>query len=70
MIDRNFIFDLTTNAVGQNIIYYILAEFIIHLAEENAQFESFKRILLENGAEFSVRLIYFLFSTNIQAIKY
>ncbi|XP_076300422.1 ATP-dependent RNA helicase DHX8-like [Lasioglossum baleicum] len=30
-----------------------LAEFIIHLAEENSAFDKFKRVLLENGAEFS-----------------
>ncbi|KAL7305983.1 hypothetical protein TKK_0001453 [Trichogramma kaykai] len=30
-----------------------LAEFIIHLAEKNNTFESFRKALLENGAEFS-----------------
>ncbi|KAG7207928.1 hypothetical protein KM043_009517 [Ampulex compressa] len=30
-----------------------LAEFIIHLAEKNNTFEKFKKVLLENGAEFS-----------------
>ncbi|KAK0088265.1 hypothetical protein PV326_004911, partial [Microctonus aethiopoides] len=30
-----------------------LAEFIIHLSEENPTFEDFKKVLLENGAEFS-----------------
>lgn len=30
-----------------------LAEFIIHLAEKNPSFESFKKVLIENGAEFS-----------------
>ncbi|CAH1963662.1 unnamed protein product [Acanthoscelides obtectus] len=32
---------------------YFLAEFIIHLSEENNTLESFKKALLENGAEFS-----------------
>uniref|UniRef100_A0A6P7GVK9 ATP-dependent RNA helicase DHX8-like n=1 Tax=Diabrotica virgifera virgifera TaxID=50390 RepID=A0A6P7GVK9_DIAVI len=30
-----------------------LAEFIIHLSEKNGTFESFKKALIENGAEFS-----------------
>ncbi|KRT80696.1 hypothetical protein AMK59_5381, partial [Oryctes borbonicus] len=30
-----------------------LAEFIIHLSEEHGTFEAFKRVLIENGAEFS-----------------
>ncbi|XP_078041844.1 ATP-dependent RNA helicase pea [Augochlora pura] len=30
-----------------------LAEFIIHLAEKNSTFDKFKKVLLENGAEFS-----------------
>lgn len=30
-----------------------LAEFIIHLSEKNGTFESFKKVLIENGAEFS-----------------
>ncbi|XP_046833694.1 ATP-dependent RNA helicase DHX8 [Vespa crabro] len=30
-----------------------LAEFIIHLSEENNTFETFKKVLIENGAEFS-----------------
>ncbi|KAK0160569.1 hypothetical protein PV328_007967 [Microctonus aethiopoides] len=30
-----------------------LAEFIIHLSEKNPTFEDFKKVLLENGAEFS-----------------
>ncbi|XP_031828952.1 ATP-dependent RNA helicase pea [Nomia melanderi] len=30
-----------------------LAEFIIHLAEKNNTFDKFKKVLLENGAEFS-----------------
>lgn len=29
-----------------------LAEFIIHLAEKNTEFNSFKKVLIENGAEF------------------
>lgn len=32
----------------------ITAEFIIHLAEKNDTFETFKKVLIENGAEFSV----------------
>jgi hypothetical protein len=35
-------------------LFIIAAEFIIHLAEENDTFETFKNILVENGAEFSV----------------
>jgi hypothetical protein len=36
---------------------YILAEFVISLAEKNDTFESFKKVLMENGAEFGVRLL-------------
>lgn len=32
----------------------VAAEFIIHLAENNKTFEDFKKVLIENGAEFSV----------------
>lgn len=32
---------------------YLLAEFIIHLSEKHSTFEAFKKVLLENGAEFS-----------------
>lgn len=31
-----------------------LAEFIVDLAEKNNNLESFKKVLVENGAEFSV----------------
>ncbi|XP_014219394.1 ATP-dependent RNA helicase DHX8 [Copidosoma floridanum] len=34
-----------------------LAEFVIHLAEENSTFESFKTVLVKNGAEFSDSLV-------------
>lgn len=37
--------------------FYFIAEFIITLAKKNSTFENFKRVLLENGAEFSVCLI-------------
>jgi len=30
------------------------AEFIVNLADKNSTFESFKKVLLENGASFSV----------------
>lgn len=32
------------------------AEFIIDLADKSGTFETFKRLLIENGAEFSVSL--------------
>lgn len=38
-------------------LVFIVAEFIIHLAEKNNTFDKFKKVLLENGAEFSVSII-------------
>lgn len=35
-------------------MYFVSAEFIIHLAEKNDTFEKFKKALDENGAEFAV----------------
>lgn len=34
-------------------LLFLLAEFIIHLSEENNTFDKFKKVLLENCAEFS-----------------
>lgn len=34
--------------------FIIAAEFIIALAEKNDCFDAFKKVLVENGAEFSV----------------
>jgi hypothetical protein len=34
--------------------FIIAAEFIIDLAEKNDCFDAFKKVLVENGAEFSV----------------
>lgn len=36
------------------LLLILTAEFIIALAEENDTFDTFKRVLTENGAEFSV----------------
>lgn len=36
-----------------NVYFLFSAEFIIHLAEKNTTFESFKKALFEHGAEFS-----------------
>ena len=38
------------------IFVFFPAEFIISLAEKNNTFESFKKVLVENGAEFGVRI--------------
>jgi len=32
------------------------AEFIVSLADKHSTFESFKKVLIENGASFSVRI--------------
>lgn len=40
------------NRCGSAIMSSILAEFIIHLAEENPKLEDFQRELIKNGAEF------------------
>ena len=37
-----------------NNCFYFSAEFIIHLTEKNNTFETFKKALLESGAEFTV----------------
>ena len=42
--------------IFNNFTFLILAEFIIYLSEKNNTFESFKKVLLENGANFSVRI--------------
>jgi hypothetical protein len=36
------------------LFFTIAAEFIIALAEKNDCFDAFKKVLVENGAEFSV----------------
>lgn len=41
--------------------FIVSAEFIIHLAEENGTFESFKKVLMENDADFSVCYLFSLF---------
>jgi ATP-dependent RNA helicase DHX8/PRP22 len=45
----------------ENLIltYFFLAEFIIDLAYKNDTLETFKKALLNNGAEFSVSLLLF-----------
>ena len=40
----------------QWFLYVFPAEFIISLAEKNNTFESFKKVLVDNGAEFGVRI--------------
>lgn len=37
------------------------AEFIVHLAENNITFDSFKKALIENGAELSVHYKIYIF---------
>jgi len=36
------------------VLFLFTAEFIIALAEKNDTFDSFKKVLLDNGAEFGV----------------
>ena len=43
--------------IVSNLLKYIIAEFIIHLAGKCSTLEKFKKKLAENGAEFPVRTL-------------
>lgn len=43
--------------IVNNLLKYIIAEFIIHLAGKCSTLEKFKKKLAENGAEFPVRTL-------------
>ena len=46
------------------VLFFSAAEFIIDLADKNQTFDSFKKALLKNGAEFSVSIIISQLSLN------
>lgn len=43
-----------TFLVQFTLCFFLTAEFVISLAEKNTTFDTFKAILLKNGAEFTV----------------
>lgn len=51
--DLGMVEGLCEFSLDNQYAYFCLAEFIIDLAEEHHAFDDFKRVLLENGAEFS-----------------
>lgn len=50
-----------TNQYFLRTLVSVTAEFIIHLAEKNNTLDKFKKVLVENGAEFSV--------SNLRSVK-
>ncbi len=45
--------------IFKTYLFEFSAEFIIHLADKHQNYESFKKALDENGASFSVSLLFF-----------
>jgi len=43
----------------------LAAEFIVSLADKHSTFESFKKVLIENGASFSVRFLQVSFGMQV-----
>lgn len=68
MIDVNSRFQYNADGIRVGIVVtsyqrnhfeIFSAEFVISLAVKNDTFENFKKVLMENGAEFSVSIIFF-----------
>ena len=52
------------------IMFFSLAEFVINLAEKQPTFDGFKRILVKNGADFSVRVFPYLQHSRLRSLLY